>query len=502
MGHSINRTKFNINQSFTIQDNSQSSDKILVSDINGVAHWNLPGSYITDQPNNHYIGEFFGGGVVVAVWVQNGIEKCLIASTENISSTSVSNNITSFVYGYEWSDTTAQSFAGYNSFGASNSSIIALQSATSSAKKCLDYLNPNQGTGLWDDWYLPSIYELNYLIGNAAIFNKVLDAYSYDNNVPKSDQVDITYFFGSFPNPPTYTTDLVVQSNINLLNFGNTKHTRYTYNYYLDETTISTIESNDADYYWSSTEDANPLVYPIRSWAVQFGTSSTFNLDATLIPKSTLGKVRPFRIADDTQKSFDFDADYIVISYSFSGEMDLDTRTIMIEPYAPQSESGYGGYFNGEGWTPDSMSNPAHPNSSTYSIVWHGGDNVGMGYETVLINLEAFKLYYPGQAEIVIDARAHWYVGGWVPDFIPGDQARLDASPPVMLDVKLYKGGEPIKNPLDDNQWINPTAGASMSINSYGKVINVEYIGGLGTGMRVSQFKYNVLGKFGYLFSD
>jgi hypothetical protein len=69
------------------------------------------------------------------------------------------------------------------------------------------------------------------------------------------------------------------------------------------------------------------------------------------------------------------------------------------------------------------------------------------------------------------------------------------------LDVKLYKGGTPIKNPLDIDQWINPTAGASMSINSYGKVINVEFLGGLETGMRVSRFKYNVLGKFGYLFT-
>ncbi len=483
-------------------DGGQGSDNILISNINGVAKWRIPQNYISSKPNNHYIGEFFGGGVVVAVWIQDGIEKCLVAATENISSTTVSNNITSFVYGYAWSDTTAQSSAIYNSFGASNSNIISIQSTASAAQKCLDYLNPNLGTGVWDDWYLPSIYELGYFINNTAIFNKVLDGYSYDNNEPKLDVVGITYFYGSFPNPPTFTTDSVIQSNINLLNFGKTKHTRYTYNYYLDETTISTIESNDADYYWSSTEDANPIIYPIRSWGVQVGTSSTLNLDATLIQKSTLGKVRPFRIADDTQTPFDFDADYIVISYSFSGENDLDTRTTMIEPSAPQSESGYGGYFNGVGWTPDSLSNPAHPNSSTYSILWHGGDNIGMGYETVLINLNAFKFYYPGQAEIVIDAKAHWYVGSWVPDFTSGDQARLDATPPVILDVKLYKGGTPIPNPLDTNQWINPTAGASMSVQSYGKNINVQYTNGIGTGMRVSKFKYNVLGKFGYLFSD
>ena len=499
MGHSINRTNFSINQNFTILDGGQNSDKILISNTKGVANWQSPTSFISNKPNNHYIGELFGGGVVVAVWIQDGIEKCLVAATENISSTTISDNITSFVYGYAWSDTTSQSSANYNSFGASNSKIISIQSTASAAQKCLDYLNPNLGTGVWDDWYLPSIYELGYFINNAAIFNKVLDGNSYDSSEPKLDVVNITYFAGL---PATYTTDLVTQTNINLLNFGKTKHTRYTYNYYLDETTISTIESNDSDYYWSSTEDALLQLFPIGSWGVLAGTSSAQNLKPRLLPKSTLGKVRPFRIADDTQTPFNFDADYIVISYSFSGENDLDTRTTMIEPYAPQSESGYGAYFNGEGWTPDSLSNPAHPNSSTYSVLWHGGDNLGTGYETVLINLNAFKFYYPGQAEIVIDAKAHWYVGSWVPDFTPGDQARLDATPPVILDVKLYKGGSPIPNPLDTNQWINPTAGASMSVQSYGKKINVQEVGGFGAGMRVSKFKYNVLGKFGYLFSD
>jgi len=227
--------------------------------------------------------------------------------------------------------------------------------------------------------------------------------------------------------------------------------------------------------------------------------SSSFNLDSVVLPKSTLCKVKPFRIADDTQKSFNFDADYAIITYKFSGERDLDTRTTIVSPSLPQSESGYGTNFNGAGWTPDY---PTHPYSSTYSVIWHADDNRGFGYETVLINFQAFRYYYPGQSEIIIYAKAHWFVQSWAPGFErdPYDQLRLDETSPVILGVDLYKGGSPIKNPNNLYQWINPTAGASMSLDSYGKVINTEFYAGAGTGQMVAKFKYNVVGKFGYLF--
>jgi hypothetical protein len=493
MGHSINRTSFNINKDLTILDGVQGLDQILISNINGVANWKTPTDYISTEPNAHYIGEFFGGGVVVAIWNQNGIERCLVAAHENISTTTSSNGITSFNYGFAWSDINSISSANYKSFGASNSSIIAAQSATSSAKLCIDYFNPDLGTGVWDDWYLPSIYELNYLINNASIFNKVLDSYAYDNNQSLLDIVNITTY-NYFPTP-VYTTDSIFPSNINLLKFGKTKYTRNSYQYFDDITISNILESNDADYYWSSTESGSS-----DAWVVLTGTSSSQNLDTTYITKSTLGKVRPFRVADDTQKSFNFDADYAVITYQFSGERDLDTRTTLILPDAPASESGYGSTIyntlgDGVGWTPDY---PTHPSSSTYSVIWHAGDNIGYGYESVLINFKAFKYYYPGQSEIIVDAKAHWYVTNWIPDFVPGDQARLDATPPVILGVDLYKGGTPSKVGY---QWVNTSAGASMSLNSYGVRINIEEFAGVGTGMRVAKFKYNVVGKFGYLFS-
>ena len=504
MGHSLNRTSFKINNSLTIIDGQEKVDNILISDSKGVGGWKITTDYVTDKPNSHYIGELFGGGVVVAVWMEKGIERCLIAGLENISTTSVSFGQTSFNYGFAWSAIqNISSGATYKSFGASNSSIIAVQSATSSGKKCIDYLNPEMGTGVWDDWYLPSIHELNQFVNNAAIFNKVLDSYTYDNNKAKLDVVDEEVQYDWWNEVYTYTTLHIFPCNVNLFNFGKTKYTVNQTGPFDSPPTTFLRYSNDADYYWSSTEDSTT-----HAWAVMAGTNSfnpsvapnTLNLDSSIITKSTLSKIRPFRIADDTQIPFNFDADYAIITYKFSGEKDLDTRTTMVLPSAPQSESGYEAYNYEEGWTPDS---PTHPSSSTYSIIWHLKDNVGLGYETVLINFNAFKYFYPGQAEIIIDAKAHWYTNNWFPIFEtdPYDQLRLDNTPPVILGVDLYKGGNPIANSLDENQWINPTAGASMSLNSYGVNINTAYTAGIGTGQRVAKFKYNVLGKFGYLFT-
>lgn len=503
MGHSLNRTRFKINNNLTIKDGQEKADHVFVSDEKGIGGWRNSTDYITDKPNSHYIGELFGGGIVVSVWIENGIERCLVAALENISTITTTIGGDIFVYGFPWSSIqNLSSGATYQSFGASNSYVIASQSSTSSGKRCLDYLNPEMGTGVWDDWYLPSIYELNQFVNNSAIFNKVLDSHVYDNNLNTSDFVntDVVYSWPDFF--AEYYPISTVSSNINYFLFGPTKYTENIYSYY--EFSNSTQRtSNDSDYYWSSTEDSSTHAWAVMAGKTSYSQSlapSTLTLDSSVIPKSTSSKVRPFRIADDTQIPFNFDADYAIITYKFSGENDLDTRTTMILPDMPQSESGYSAYNYETGWTPD---DPVHPSSSTYSVIWHLLDNLGAGYETVLVNFNAFKYYYPGQAEIIIDAKAHWYTDNWVPDFVsePFDQLRLDETPPVFITVDLYKGGNPIPNPTNTYQWINPTAGASMSLNSFGVNINVQYTPGVGTGKRVAKFKYNVLGKFGYLFS-
>jgi hypothetical protein len=109
----------------------------------------------------HYIGELFGGGIVVAVWKKDGIEKGLIASLTDISSGISWSNITTLI------GTIAQSPID----GLANTAAIISQIGhiSSAAKLCDDFTS-----GGFSDWYLPSIWELNQCYNSAFIINSVL----------------------------------------------------------------------------------------------------------------------------------------------------------------------------------------------------------------------------------------------------------------------------------------------------------------------------------------
>ncbi len=89
MGHSLNRTGFRINQNLVVDDGTFNPGYILVSDLNGIAKWKDPTQYITnDEPLDRFIGELYGGGIVVAVWREQReqlYEYSLIASVKNYS---------------------------------------------------------------------------------------------------------------------------------------------------------------------------------------------------------------------------------------------------------------------------------------------------------------------------------------------------------------------------------------------------------------------------------
>jgi hypothetical protein len=110
----------------------------------------------------HYIGELFGGGIVVSVWKVNGAEHGLIASLTDISSSSSWSNITE-----EFIGATAQSPKD----GQVNTTAIIKQTghSSSAAKLCDEYTS-----GTYIDWYLPSVFELSQCYNAVLIANEVL----------------------------------------------------------------------------------------------------------------------------------------------------------------------------------------------------------------------------------------------------------------------------------------------------------------------------------------
>jgi hypothetical protein len=111
----------------------------------------------------HYVGELFGGGIVVSVWKVSGVEHGLIASLTDISASIVAwSNIAGTVIG-----PTAQSPVD----GQANTTAIVAQAGqtNSAAKLCDDYTS-----GGFSDWYLPALWELNKCYEAAFIVNTVL----------------------------------------------------------------------------------------------------------------------------------------------------------------------------------------------------------------------------------------------------------------------------------------------------------------------------------------
>lgn len=113
--------------------------------------------------NGHYIGELYGGGIIF--WIDRTGEHGLIVSMVDLSISSIWSNVTDTPVGTtnDWD-------------GANNTLAIIGQAGhtTSAAKLCADYTNANYGTGIYSDWYLPSIAELNHIWNNFYEVQKTL----------------------------------------------------------------------------------------------------------------------------------------------------------------------------------------------------------------------------------------------------------------------------------------------------------------------------------------
>jgi hypothetical protein len=133
---------------------------------------NVSGTGITTNPYlinyapTHYIGEFYGGGIVFYV---NGTgNHGLICSLLDLSTSQVWSNLSTTLIG-----PTAQS----DWDGPSNDAAIIGQSGhtTSAALLCENYVNANYNTGVYSDWFLPTIQQVNKLYNAVYELNKQLD---------------------------------------------------------------------------------------------------------------------------------------------------------------------------------------------------------------------------------------------------------------------------------------------------------------------------------------
>jgi hypothetical protein len=142
---------------------------------------------------SHYIGELVGGGIVVALWKEGSTEKALIASLTDLS-TGIQWTLPAFQSTLIGSG--AQSFSG----GLSNTNAIIAQTTAPAANTYAAGLARLHSDGGYNDWYLPSNWELNMCYNSAAIVNKVLgtDSFTGNANYWSSTENDDTSAWGFF----------------------------------------------------------------------------------------------------------------------------------------------------------------------------------------------------------------------------------------------------------------------------------------------------------------
>jgi hypothetical protein len=166
------------------------------------------------------------------------------------------------------------------------------------------------------------------------------------------------------------------------------------------------------------------------------------------------------------QNTFVFDADYMVLTYQFTNGRDLDTRSRVASPNIGQTTQ-----LTYLGWSRLFQ----FPTTGTPIIRW-SGDNIGTGYESILVNLIKFRQTYPNETNIVIDLRAFWY--GTV------------GSNPINVAATLYKGGT-ITGP-SNFVFTNTTFTSKYDISSVSKVITLNTQNSGTSGQRVATLTYNL----------
>jgi len=137
-----------------------------------------------DSGFTHYIGELYGGGIIVSVWKTEGVEHGLIAALTDQSTALIWTTAA-------YQSTIVPGDATSPTDGLSNSNAIVAQAGagtTYAAGLCRAYSATGDG-GLYD-WYLPSNWELNQCYNAAFVINTILGA-------TNGFQFDYSYYWSS-----------------------------------------------------------------------------------------------------------------------------------------------------------------------------------------------------------------------------------------------------------------------------------------------------------------
>lgn len=150
------------------------------------------GGYNNPSAFNHYVGQLFGGGIVVAVWKDTlGTEHGLVASAVDVATQVAWSNVNTLI------GATAESADD----GASNTAAIIAQSGQTSSAALLCH---NYNGGGYTDWYLPSIMELNQCCISSVIVNRVLGSNGFEGQGgywSSTEYPNNNVWYQYFPNP-------------------------------------------------------------------------------------------------------------------------------------------------------------------------------------------------------------------------------------------------------------------------------------------------------------
>ena len=158
---------------------------------------NLPGFYYWDNITlswigfgignkgfQHYIGELYGGGIVISVWKVAGVEHGLIASLKNMTKLSAPTDQFIWTTSAKAAIAVPSPFASSPYDGQINTTAILAQNGN--ALDTAAYICDQYSYGGFSDWYLPAIWELESCYSTADIVNAILgptDGFKFGVNV-------------------------------------------------------------------------------------------------------------------------------------------------------------------------------------------------------------------------------------------------------------------------------------------------------------------------------